>query len=136
EARQLGYRVQAQIEEAWKLGVPQSRRRQLFIGVRNDIPGYFPGELCPARRVKDHGEVKLWDAIGDLPPLAAGSGEAERDYDLARRTVHLRTRGECARHYLEQVLQVGSAAKLTAHCARPHNEFDLRDFARLHEGEH
>ena len=50
EARALGYRVQAQVEEAWKLGVPQTRRRQLVIGVRNDIPGYFPRELTPAAR--------------------------------------------------------------------------------------
>ena len=41
EARALGYRVQAQVEESWKLGVPQTRRRQLVIGVRNDIPGCF-----------------------------------------------------------------------------------------------
>src|SRR5207249_1839474 len=102
----------------------------------NDIPGYFPGALPPANRVKDDVEVKLWDAIGDLPPLASGSGEEERDYDFARRNAHLATRGKCARYYLEEVLEVGRAAKLTAHRARPHNEFDLRDFARLREGEH
>ena len=70
EARRLGYRVQAQVEEAWHLGVPQSRRRRLFIGVRNDVAGYFPGELCPASRVKDHTAIKLWDVFGELPPPA------------------------------------------------------------------
>jgi DNA (cytosine-5)-methyltransferase 1 len=34
EARRLGYRVQSQVEDAYRLGVPQKRRRQLFIGVR------------------------------------------------------------------------------------------------------
>lgn len=136
EARRLGYRVQAQVEEAWKLGVPQSRRRRLFIGVRDDIAGYFPGELCPADRVKDHIEIKLWDAIGDLPALAAGSGEEEQDYDFIGRSTHFAERGEAARHYLEDILEVRRAAKLTAHRARPHSERDLRDFARLREGEH
>lgn len=84
EARALGYRVQAQVEEAWKLGVPQKRRRQLIIGVRCDVPGYFPRELGPAARAGEALSPKLWDAIGDLPPLAAGAGEDERDYDFAR----------------------------------------------------
>ena len=93
EARNLGYRIQAQVEEAWKLGVPQTRRRQLIIGVRNDIPGYFPGELGPAARTGDCLAPKLWDAIGDLPVLAAGAGEDESDYDLARRAAQISARG-------------------------------------------
>lgn len=136
EARRLGYRVQAQVEESWKLGVPQSRRRQLFVGVRNDVPGYFPSELQPASRAKRHPKVTLWDAIGDLPRLGAGRGEEERDYDFDRRVAHIATRGASAKHYLEAVLEISKSAKLTGHRARPHSERDLRDFARLHEGEH
>ena len=37
QAGQPGYRVHGQIEDAWELGVPQKRRRQLIIGVRNDL---------------------------------------------------------------------------------------------------
>ena len=136
EARALGYRVQAQVEESWKLGVPQKRRRQLVIGVRNDIPGYFPSELAPAEHARHREMPKLWDAIGDLPVLAAGAGEDECDYDLAPRASHLASRGVTAKHYLETVLEISHAKKLTAHRARPHNEQDLRDFARLREGEH
>lgn len=137
EARALGYRVQAQVEESWKLGVPQKRRRQLVIGVRNDIPGYFPGELGSARRVSGLPIPKLWDAIGDLPVLAAGAGEEERAYDLSRRTAHIAMRaGGAAKPYLETVCEVDRAQKLTAHAARPHSERDLRDFTRLREGEH
>lgn len=134
EARALGYRVQAQVEESWKLGVPQTRRRQLIIGVRSDIPGYFPGELGPAARTGGHLAPKLWDAIGDLPELAAGAGEDESDYDLARRAAHVAARA--GGHYLETILEVGKATKLTIHRARPHNDQDLRDFACLREGEH
>jgi DNA (cytosine-5)-methyltransferase 1 len=136
EARNLGYRVQAQVEEAWKLGVPQKRRRQLIIGVRDDIPGYFPGELEPASFVGSYRSPTLWDAIGDLPELAAGTGDDECDYDGKRRAAHLAIRGESARHYLEVILQLSMAARLTGHKARPHSERDLRDFARLKEGEH
>jgi DNA (cytosine-5)-methyltransferase 1 len=136
ETRKLGYRVQAQVEEAWKLGVPQKRRRQLVIGVRNDLPGYFPSDLEPAARVGVQlATPMLWDAIGDLPPLSAGEGIEERDYDLERRGEFLTKHSERARHYLEGVLEIGRAARLTAHRARPHNDRDLRDFARLREGE-
>jgi len=40
------------------------------------------------------------------------------------------------RRYLYETLEVQRATKLTAHCARPHSDRDLRDFARLLEGEH
>ncbi len=134
DARKLGYRVHAQVEEAWKLGVPQKRRRQLVIGVRNDLPGYFSSELSPSSRA--FGSPTLWDAIGDLPLVAAGAGVEERDYDFDRRKHFLAVRNETATHYLNTVLEVANAAKLTAHRARPHSARDLRDFALLREGEH
>lgn len=94
EARELGraqgrpgYRVHGQIEDAWELGVPQKRRRQLIIGVRADLPGYFPSGLKPAPRAEP--QPVLGTAIGDLPILRAGGGEDERDYDLARRCDHV-----------------------------------------------
>lgn len=136
EARNLGYRVQSQVEEARFLGVPQKRRRQLVIGVRNDVPGYFASELRPASRVGDHPARNLWDAIGDLPELLTGEGNEETDYDLRLREVLFVERGENARHYLQTILEIDRAPRLTAHRARPHNEKDLRDFARLREGEH
>ena len=37
--------------------------------------------------------------------------------------------------YLREVLEIDRAEKLTGHVARPHSERDLRDFARLREGE-
>ena len=141
EARQLGYRVHPQVEEAWTLGVPQKRRRQLIIGVRMDLPGYFPTNLFPAERAwcnpEDPDDVPtLGDAIGDLPRLSAGGGFENCEYDLARRERFLAARGARGAHYLEHVVEIDRAPILTAHCARPHNEQDLRDFARLREGEH
>ena len=133
EARDHGYRVHAQIEDAWGLGVPQKRRRQLIIGVRLDQSGYFLPELKPAPRARPR--TWLGTAIGDLPILRAGGGNDERDYDRSRRTEHMQQVGSAARDYLFKVLEIGRARKLTNHVARPHSERDLRDFARLKEGE-
>lgn len=140
EARELGrtqgkpgYRVHSQVEDVWELGVPQKRRRQLIIGVRNDLPGYFLPELKPAPRTEPR--ICLGIAIGDLPILRAGGGQDERDYDLDRRAKHLKQGGNTARKFLFDVLEVGHVQCLTNHVARPHNDRDLRDFALLKEGE-
>jgi DNA (cytosine-5)-methyltransferase 1 len=131
EARALGYRVHAQVEECKKLGVPQKRRRQLFIGTREDLPLYFKPKLERADRAPDY--PTLWDAIGDLPLLKAGEGEESRDYDVVRREKMPLT--DRSSKYLFDVLEVRKATKLTAHRARPHSDRDLRDFELLREGE-
>jgi DNA (cytosine-5)-methyltransferase 1 len=128
-----GYRVQAQIEDAWDLGVPQKRRRQLIIGVRNDLPGYFPSTLPPTSSATPN--ISLGATICDLPRLSSGSGEDSRDYDLKRREEHINKYGLDARNYLSKVLEVELAEKLTNHVSRPHSSRDLRDFGLLHEGE-
>ena len=133
EARLLGYRVVSQVADAFALGVPQKRRRQLIIGVRGDLPGFFPSELAPAPRAFPG--TTLGPAIGDLPVLAAGKGAEDTDYDLDRRRTHLAKWGKVARRYLYRVLEVAKSPLLTAHRARPHSARDLRDFALLHEGE-
>jgi len=161
EARALGYRVHAQVEDCVELGVPQKRRRQLFIGTRLDLPDYFHPDIKPAPRALDTGSSRreeapsgsergarndnqrnqslvtsaatvLWEAIGDLPLVKAGEGEESCDYDMERRKAHVERFG---RRYLYNVLEVPRAVKLTGHRARPHSERDLRDFLLLKEGE-
>ena len=131
EARALGYRVHAQIEDCVNVGVPQKRRRQLFIGTREELPDYFKPELRPAKRASIG--ATLWDAICDLPVLSAGEGDEERDYDFNRRLKVVTT--SRASDYLFNVLEVKKANKLTAHRSRPHSARDLRDFSLLKEGE-
>ncbi len=140
EARRLGqahgrpgYRVHGQVEDAYALGVPQKRQRQLIIGVRSDLPGYFPPDLRPAKRARPG--TNLGAAIGDLPPIPAGGGEEKRAYDRWWRRNALAQFGAAARNYLFKVLEVRKARQLTAHRARPHSARDLRDFARLTEGQ-
>ena len=62
----------------------------------------------------------------------AGGGQEETDYDRERRKAFI---AKYRRRYLYKTLEVRRATKLTAHRARPHSERDLRDFARLLEGE-
>jgi DNA (cytosine-5)-methyltransferase 1 len=131
EARALGYRVHGQVEDAWELGVPQKRRRQLIIGTRADIPGYFLPTLKPSPRAFPR--TQLGAALSDLPAIQAGSGVDECDYDPAFRAESMLHK--VTRNYLTSVLEVEQAAKLTNHVARPHSDRDLRDFARLNEGE-
>lgn len=130
EARALGYRVHAQVEDCVELGLPQKRRRQLFIGTRRDLPDYFHPRIAPAPRACDH--PPLLEAIGDLPVLRAGEGSERCGYDLERRLAHVHRFG---RQYLYSVLEIERAAELTAHRARPHSDRDLRDFELLREGE-
>lgn len=133
EARLLGYRVVAQIADAFALGVPQKRRRQLIVGVRADLPGFFPAVITPASRAFPG--TTLGPAIGDLPRLSAGTGSECADYDMDRRRGHLTRWGKVARRYLFNVLEVSRAKDLNAHRARPHSDRDLRDFLLLREGE-
>jgi DNA (cytosine-5)-methyltransferase 1 len=65
----LGYQVEAQILRAEEYGVPQERRRIVFIGNRLGLPIEFP--------TPTHGPgllplVTVRDAISDLPILANG----------------------------------------------------------------
>ncbi|MBI5101560.1 MAG: DNA cytosine methyltransferase [Nitrospirae bacterium] len=133
ESRRLGYRVHSQVEEAWELGVPQKRRRQLFIGVHKSIPGFLLPKFFPPKRAIPR--PLLGVAIDDLPFLKADTGQNERGYELVRRERYIQKYGEQGSTYLFDVLEVQKADKLRNHVARPHNDRDLRDFARLKEGE-
>lgn len=67
EIRAAGYEnVSYQVLKAEEFGVPQERRRIVFIANRLDIPVEFP-------KISHDGKVKpfvtVWDAIGDLPPI-------------------------------------------------------------------
>lgn len=135
EARALGYRVHGEEIRAWQYGVPQKRVRQLIIGTRRELPVFAGKVYMPPT----HGEgcnelpVTLWEAIGDLPPLQAGEGHYESSYDTRRRDAHLARFGG---RFLRKVVAATRTTTLAGHVARPHSERDLRDFARLREGEH
>ncbi len=76
---ELGYKVQAQILRAEEYGVPQERRRLVFIGNRLGLPIGFPEPT--------HGPglapfVTIQDAIGDLPSLNNGEERGIMNYAM------------------------------------------------------
>jgi DNA (cytosine-5)-methyltransferase 1 len=70
----LGYTVTSTVLRAADFGVPQLRRRIVFIGHRER--GYFQGARA---RMTPNEYTSVWDAIGDLPELRPG--EAKCAYD-------------------------------------------------------
>lgn len=142
ESRRLDYRVVPFEVEAWRFGVPQKRVRQLIIGTHRDLPLFVadryirathaaPGDGCPEAGSLEPA-VTLGEAIADLPAIGAGDETHERKYDVKLRERHMQRYGD---RYLHGVVRAHEARVLTAHASRPHSERDLRDFARLREGE-
>lgn len=70
--REAGYRVEARVVDASLLGVPQKRKRMIFIGVRDDL-GIDPKYPKPHRRV-----FTVRDAIFDIPLTKLGHGSLPR----------------------------------------------------------
>jgi DNA (cytosine-5)-methyltransferase 1 len=138
ESRNIGYRVVPIEVKTWEYGVPQKRIRQLFIGTLTELPIFAPDQLIK----KTHSLntevdgllpiVTLGEAIEDLPKLKAGDERILQDYDPVMREKYYK---KYSGKFLEEVLDIKNANKLTWHCSRPHSDRDLRDFARLKEGE-
>jgi len=138
EARKIGYRVVPIEVNTWEYGVPQKRVRQLFIGTLTELPIFVLTQLIQRTHSLTPNEdglspiITLGEAIEDLPHLKAGDERIIQDYDLQLRESYLE---QYSGTFLTEVLDIENADNLTWHCSRPHNERDLRDFARLREGE-
>ncbi len=74
----IGYNISSRILSADKFGVPQKRKRAIFIGNRVGINSdtLFPKETCDETNA-----VTVWDAIGDLPSLNSGEGTEITHYN-------------------------------------------------------
>lgn len=77
----LGYRTSFHVLRAADYGVPQLRRRLVFVGHRDK--GFF---RHPKPSLAPTAYVSVWDAIGDLPPL--GPGETAHCYDKSPSTAY------------------------------------------------
>jgi DNA (cytosine-5)-methyltransferase 1 len=84
----LGYRVDMRVLKAEEYGVPQERRRVVFIATRGDAPILFPEPT--------HGPglapfVTVWDAISDLPKIENGAKAGVLAYATEPRNDYQRT---------------------------------------------
>jgi DNA (cytosine-5)-methyltransferase 1 len=79
----LGYAMSFHVLTAAEYGVPQLRRRVVFVGSRDGLRWSRPP---PARRSSR--PTTVWDAIGDLPAVAPG--ETATEYDKPAFTAYQR----------------------------------------------
>jgi DNA (cytosine-5)-methyltransferase 1 len=103
---ELGYGVTPLLLTAADYGVPQLRRRIVFVG---DVQGRSLLKPTPTKLQPDY--VTVWDAIGDLPELKPG--EKADSYDKPPVTAYQR----CMR-LRSQELQGHEASKHPAHLVR------------------
>ncbi len=126
EFSKLGYRVNAQILNASDYGVPQNRRRIVFVGLRGKEFFQFPAathlEAKSANPMSGKKKVTVGEAIGDLPLLKKDVGAEEMDYPSKPTTEY------------QKLMRRGSK-KLLNHVASKHSKQTVETVALVPEGE-
>lgn len=127
----IGYKTSYSLVNARWFGVPQDRRRLIFIGVRNELRLQLSAvrlEAYARRFRRDVLQLPTEDtsvrqAIGDLPFVPHGSEEDPQPYRPARK----------ASRYA-QLMRERSNGMITDHVTRKHNAQDLEAFSVMPEG--
>lgn len=127
----IGYRsTWAVVNSRW-FGVPQDRRRLIFLGTRTDIDLELNagdlerfGKLFRSSIAGIPGETSLWQAIGDLPEIEHGTREDPQPYR--------RGRGRLSR--FTELMREGAGSGITDHVCRKHNPQDLEAFDQMPQG--
>lgn len=115
--RSMGYNVDCKILTAADYGVPQIRKRLVFLGIREDIgEPSFPDPIVD----EDH-YITCRQAIDDLPPRVEELGKEEDSYICEPRTAY-------------QKQMRGSCSILRNHVATDHKQFVKDTIAQVPEG--
>lgn len=109
----MGYDVKADVLSVSDYGVPQDRRRAVFLGQLGELEIDFP------KKVEE--KVTVQDAIYDLPPLESGQGCEECRYQ-----------GEAISTY-QKTMREGST-KLFNHQATRHSEIAIQRLKMIPKG--
>lgn len=124
---EIGYAADDLVVDASRFGVPQRRQRVLFLGASREDFGEKAEDLvhriAEILREWEEREVTLAEAIGDLPPLEAGSGQEVMAPPEGPFSGYATTMG------------AGRCPVLLHHVARPINLRDKLLYARLKPGE-
>lgn len=116
----MGYNIDCRILKACDYGVPQMRKRLVFLGIRKDIgESHFPEAQFGPEAERPYRTCR--DAISDLPTRANELGENEDTYS-----------GPALTDY--QKLMRGNASVLYNHVATNHKQFVKDTIALVPEG--
>lgn len=129
--RSIGYRCEVALANARWFGVPQDRRRLIFLAVRRDLTLRLTGDGLAEYALRFRrsvlkirtGETTVRQAIADLPPVTHGA-----DLD----PLIYRGRRRISRY--AAIMREGSNGMLTDHVTRLHNEQDVAAFDSMPEG--
>ena len=115
--KKLGYNIECKVLCAADYGVPQIRRRLVFIAVQKEMgPVSFPSPVLNSEHY-----VTSREAIDDLPSLAHTLGEEVSSYERAARTPY-------------QKLMRGKCNVLMNHTATAHKDFVINVISQVPEG--
>jgi DNA (cytosine-5)-methyltransferase 1 len=130
EFKQLGYNVNVKLMSAASYGVPQDRKRVIFLGTRADTQPLFPMELP--------WKLTLADAIKDLPRIDINTGLAKSP----KKTPLSKIQSGHGKQYLRwlRLLKTDGSmlkrnGKLSSHVTRKVNPRDQAVFPFLKSGE-
>lgn len=127
----IGYRASVALVNARWFGVPQDRRRLIFLGVRKDLRSSISAAALETYAARFRREVlglpphdtTIWQAIGDLPSITHGTHEDPQPYRAPRKLSRY-----------AQLMRRSSNGMLTDHVTRSHNAQDLEAFAVMPQG--
>ena len=118
--RKMGYNIDCRILKACDYGVPQMRKRLVFMGVRKDIGNpHFPDPTFGPETKKPYRTCR--DAISDLPTRTNNLGKNEDEYVKSAETEY-------------QVLMRDGCSILYNHIATNHKQFVKDTIALVPEG--
>lgn len=111
EFKDLGYKVEYGLLNASDFGVPQNRKRAIFLGTSLVNPIFLPKNNQPKK-------VTAWEAISDLAYLDSGQGEFSSDYKIGAES-----------GYQKQMRQ--GSKKLYNHIATNHSKIAIDRLKRI-----
>lgn len=121
ECEKINYTVRVFLLNAAEFGVPQTRVRIFFIGLRNDIP-YDANRIAPIGEKFGADQITIEEAIMDLPQISAGEGSETAAYTLAP-----------TNHY--QIWARGNQTVLHNHVAMKHTSRLIERFSHIGYGQ-